>query len=572
MSFELRNYQSDSVQVVNELTPLHKRLLLILCTGAGKTVVAAYLVNQRVQNNETAMFIAHRQELISQASMTFAAFGIRHKLVCPKPLEAKIKLMHFAEYGQSFIDPFSGVSVGSAQTVVRRLDKLTKPDWLFVDEAAHAVSNLWRKTIEHFDTLTVGFTATPTRSDRQSLGEVFHYMHVGKDMASIISDGQLCPYVIYSTPEEFDLSSVKRIKSGENKGDYNRNDLVEQMDKPKIVGRAVEHYERFAKGKRAMVFAVSVKHSEHIAEEFRSKGYKFVSIDGTTDDKIRYDAFQDLKHSRIDGIVNVDIAGEGVSVDGVEVVIMMRPISELAFGLYAQQIGRCLRLAPGKTKGLVIDMVSNAKRHGFVEDKTDWTLWEGDEKNKRGKKDEDSIKVKTCPECFSTHKPEPSCPMCGYQYPIAAAREYEQVEGDLVELERQQQVENRRLSQNAGIRAAKTKADLYAVDDANKMKRGAAAHKKQAMEEKKKAISRRSEMYRYYKEHVAWGDPSVFGAIMQSAFNVSEKDASKYGATRINRLCDEMRELAQLRSSEVEQPYSSLNYKLAFWGDNKLEF
>lgn len=558
---KLRNYQQQSVDKVNELLPLVKRLLLILCTGSGKTVLMAHLIQQYDAEDKTTMLIAHRQELISQASMTLANFGVSHQLICPKPLEHKIKAMHFQEFGRTFINPFSGCSVGSAQTVVRRLDKLNKPDLLLVDEAAHAVSNLWKKTIDHFDTLTLGVTATPTRSDRRSLGEVFNEMYVGKDMASIIADGQLCPYTIYSTPEEFDLSEVKRIKSGENKGDYNRADLDKQLDKPKIVGKAVEHYERFAKGKRAMVFAVSVKHSEHIAEEFRKAGYRFISIDGTTDDKIRYNAFQDLKHHRIDGIVNVDIAGEGVSVDGVEVVIMIRPISELAFGLYAQQIGRALRLAPGKKQGIIIDTCGNAKRHGFVEDKTDWTLWEGEEKGKRGKKEDDTIKIKTCPDCFTTHKPEPSCPMCGYQYPVAAVREYEQVDGDLVELERQQELQQRKTDQNEGIREAQSAADLIALDKKLGLKPGASSHKKRAIAEKRQAVATYRKAVKYYKEQVCWGDPVAFADIMHGAFGVTEQEANKWGAVRLNRLTDDMRELLQLRNAMIEEPYSSENWR-----------
>lgn len=564
---KLRDYQEESVNKVNELLPIHKSMLLILCTGSGKTVVMAHLAKQRHEKDQTVLLIAHRQELISQASITMASFGLAHKLVCPKSLEIKIKQMHFQIFGKSFINPFSGISIGSAQTVVRRLDKLQRPDLLLIDEAAHATSNLWRKTIEYFNTFTLGVTATPTRSDRQSLGEVFNHMYVGKDMKSIIEDGQLCPYVIYSTPEEFDLSEVKRIKSGESKGDYNRTDLEKQIDKPKIVGRAVEHYEKFAKGKPAMVFAVSIKHADHIAKEFRDHGYNFVSINGGTDDKIRYDAFQDLKNHKIDGIVNVDIAGEGVSVDGVEVVIMLRPISELAFGLYAQQIGRALRLAPGKERGIIIDMCQNARRHGFVEDKTDWTLWEGEEKKKRGKKDdEETVKVKTCPECFTTHKPAPFCPECNYVYP-AANREYEQVDGDLVELQREQELKQRKTDQNAGIREATTKADLIALDKKLGMKRGASAHKQRAIEEKKKAMARVGRAIDYYKQNIAWGSPEVFDRLMFELFDTTERDARKLSAAKANKLCDTMREFLELRNSQIEEPYSSLNYRMSMFND-----
>lgn len=567
----LRDYQQKAVDEIQESFKRHQYVLFVLATAGGKTFCFSYITKKAGEKGKSVMIMAHRSELISQASLSLAQMGVKHQIIAPKSLVNKIKLLHLTRLGSNYVDPFSHVSVGSVQTIGRRLDKVARPDLLIPDEAHHCPAGMWKKVIDYFDTKTLGVTATPCRSDGVGLGAVFSDMVMGKSMADLLADGNLCPYDVYSTPEEIDFGEIKRVQSGESKGDYNARDLEKQMDKPKIVGRAVEHYEKYAKGTSCLVFAVSISHAEHIAQEFRNAGYNFIAVSGKTDDSERYKAVDDLRDKRIDGIVNCDLFGEGTDITGVESVIMMRPISELAFSLFAQQVGRALRLAEGKERAIILDMTGNFVRHGFPEDKTDWTL-DDREKKKKGAKDEDSIKVKTCPECFSTHKPEPSCPMCGYQYPIAAAREYEQVEGDLIELERQEQKESRRISQNAGIRSAKTKADLYAVDDANKMKRGAAAHKKQAMEEKKKAIVRMKEMFDYYKEHVAWGDPAVFGDIMQSAFNVSEQDAKKYGAIRINRLCDDMRELAQLRSSEAKPPYSSLNYKLAFWGDNKLEF
>lgn len=568
---ELRDYQHVATDKVNELLPQVKRLLLVLATGSGKTVIMSYLINQWINNNKSCMLIAHRQELISQASMTLAAFGVRHQLICPEPLKRKIKQMHLQYYGKQYIDLFSKCYVGSAQTVVRRLDKLPRPDYLLVDEAAHAVSNLWRQTIEHFDTLTLGVTATPTRSDRRSLGEVFHEMYVGKDMASIISDGQLCRYDIYSTPEEFDLSQVKRVQSGESKGDYNRKDLDKQIDKPKIVGRAVEHYKKFADGKRAMVFAVSIKHSEHIAEEFRNAGYRFISIDGGTDDAIRYKAFQDLKDHKIDGIVNVDIASEGVSVDGVEVVIMIRPISELAFGLYAQQIGRALRLFPGKDRGIVIDMVGNAKRHGFVENKTDWTLWEGEEKGKRGAS-ENVTKVRTCPQCFHTHEPVPMCPSCGFVYPVESNREYEQIEGDLVQLQREEEQRQQRELFNDMVKGASTAAELAAADAVMGYKSGAAAHRARAKEEKKKAIGTLNKALRYWKETCLWGDYQKHEELFASLFGYTEQESRKLSTAKMNALTDNMRQYVQAMPSRNPSEYSPYTFdfialKRELWPD-----
>jgi len=567
---KLRDYQQKAVNEIEEAFKRHQNVLFVLATAGGKTFTFSYIARQHGANSETVMIMAHRSELISQASLSLAIIGVRHQVIAPKPLVSKIKMLHLEKLSEIYVDPFSHVSVGSVQTIGRRLDKLNKPDLLIVDEAHHSTAGLWKNVIDHFDTRCLGVTATPIRSDGHGLGRVFSTMVVGKSMSDLITDGNLSPYAVYSTPEDINYDEIKRIQSGESKGDYNARDLEKQMDKPKIVGRAVEHYEKYAKGKSALVFAVSIAHSDHIADEFCRAGYKFVSISGKTDDSLRYKAVDDLRNKRIDGIVNCDLFGEGTDITGVEVVIMMRPISELAFSLFSQQVGRGLRLSEDKDQAIILDMVGNFQRHGFPEDKTDWTL-DDREKRSSNKNDPDSIKIKTCPNCFATHRPAPSCLMCGYEYPVVAAREYEQVEGDLIELERQREIDSRRKDQNQLMREAKTAEDLAAIDAKLGYARGATAYKKAGIEKKRKAMARLNKAIKHYKENVAWGDPVVFDAILTSAFGVTEQDAKKYGATKASELVEYMREFLELRNSQVERPYSNMNFQYtidAIRGDN----
>jgi superfamily II DNA or RNA helicase len=564
---KLRDYQQKAVDEIEEDFKKYQAVLFVLATAGGKTFTFSYIAREYAKNNKTVMIVAHRSELISQASLSLAKIGVRHKIISPDATVRKIRMLHFTEIGESLIDPFSNVSIGSVQTIGVRLDKLDRPDLLITDEAHHAPAGQWKKASDYFNTRHLGVTATPIRSDGIGLGAVYSSMVIGKGMAELLADGDLCQYRVYSTPEDINMGDVKRIQSGESKGDYNRKDIEQQMDKPKIVGRAVEHYKKYAEGKAAIVFAVSVAHSHHIAEEFQRAGYNFIAVSAKTDDKERFKAVYDLKVGNIQGIVNCDLFGEGTDIPVVEVAIMMRPISELAFSLFSQQVGRALRNSEGKEEAIILDMVGNFARHGFPEDKTDWTL-DDREKKKRGRNnDEDTIKVKTCPECFTTHKPAASCPDCGYQYPVDS-REYEQVDGDLVELERARELANRKQEQNAGIRNAQTKADLLALDAKLGLKRGASAHKQRAIKEKKEAMVRLNKAIGYYKQNVAWGCPKTFDKIMNDCFGVTEKEARKYGAVRANRLCDSMRDLLELRNSLTEEPYSSLNYKLAMFKDS----
>jgi superfamily II DNA or RNA helicase len=553
---ELRDYQKDVIDRVRDSLRVHDSVVAVLATGSGKTFCFSFMAKQSSENGRSVMIVAHRAELISQASMSLAAIGVEHQIIGPKTLERKIKHLHLEYYGKIWINPFSSIYVGSLQTIVKRLDKLPCPDLLVIDEGHHLPAGMWRKTKEHFNSKTIAFTATPCRSDGVGMGRVCTDMIIGKLMKPLINYGNLSKYIVYSTPEDINFDEVKRIKSGESKGDFNTRDLEKQVDKPKIVGRAVEHYKKYAEGKSCLVFGVSIKHSEHIAEEFRQAGYKFIAVSGNTEDSDRYKAVEDLKSKRIDGIVNCDLFGEGTDISGVEVVIMMRPISEDAFGLFSQQVGRALRIFPGKDQAIILDMVGNFQRHGFPEDKEDWTL-DDREKKKRGAS-ENVVKSKTCTECFHTHPPMPSCPLCGHVYPVEGAREYEQVDGDLVALQRQEAIQFTKAEQNAAIRNAKSDADLYAADRELGLGRGATKHKQQAIAEKKESIARRNRALKYWKETILWGDMQLHDKLFPELFGVTEAELRGFGAVRTNRVLDKMKKYVlelQKRAGGEYSPY-----------------
>ena len=141
-------------------------------------------------------------------------------------------------------------------------------------------------------------------------------------------------------------------------------------------------------------------------------------------------------------LVNVDLFSEGFDVPAVETVIMARPTASL--GVYMQQFGRALRPLDGKTHGLVIDHVSNWKRHGLPDRPRYWSL---DRRDKRAKReaDPDDIPLTACRSCSRPYERiYPACPYCGHQpVPAGGGRTIEQVDGDLMLLDRDKLAELR---------------------------------------------------------------------------------------------------------------------------------
>ena len=431
----LRDYQLDLVDGVRGSYRSGKRSPLVVSpTGSGKTVLFAYIAQGTSAKGNSVVILVHRQELVDQTCRTLRAFGVDHGVIAAGRTP----------------DRSLPVQVASVQTYVRRLDSF-RPALIIADEAHHATAGSWRKVIAHHSQARVlGVTATPQRLDGRGLKDVFDDLIRGPEVADLIEGGHLAPPVYFAPPIVADLSHI-----GTRGGDFAQEELAEEMDKPMITGDAVEHYSRICRGAPAVAFCCSVKHAQHVAEQFNAAGYRAATIDGTMDREARREVVRALGDGRLHVLTSCEIINEGFDLPLVTAAILLRPTKSL--GLHLQQIGRVLRPAPGKTKAIILDHVGNLSRHGFAEDVRDWTL-EGRKKKKRKASDEEEIQQRQCGECYCCHPPAPVCPECGFEYP-KKEREIEQAEGELVQIDPKEIARQKRQEQGS----AQTYEELVAL-------------------------------------------------------------------------------------------------------------
>src|SRR5690606_7764328 len=174
--------------------------------------------------------------------------------------------------------PGEMVQVCSVMSLANRLHLLPKPDMIVWDECHHITAGSWRKIRErHAGAFHIGLSATPQRLDGAGLGEYFETMILGPTTRWLIDNGHLSDFVYYA-PSTPNLDKVHT-----RAGDYATGELAAEMDKPSITGDALKHYQRLSPGKRAVVFAVNIEHSRHIAAQFQQAGIPSAHIDGTTE-------------------------------------------------------------------------------------------------------------------------------------------------------------------------------------------------------------------------------------------------------------------------------------------------
>ena len=404
----LHPHQETMVAETRAALRKNKAVILRSPTGSGKTICAAFIVHAAIARGSEVIFTVHRRELIKQTMDAFDTCNIQYGVIAA------------GHRG----DPLQPVQIASIDTLKRRLDTIACPDLIICDEVHHAVSAGWAEVLKRYQNAhVVGLTATPWRLDGKGLGALFGDIVHGPEVKWLIENNYLSPFRAF-VPSTPDMTGVHT-----RAGDFAIDEIEERMDKPTITGDAVEHYKRICPQARAIAFATTVAHSMHVAECFNAQGIPALHIDGSMASGVRDEAIDRFRAGTVRVLSNCNIISEGFDVPAMETAILLRPTKSLS--LYLQQVGRCMRYAPGKT-AYIIDHAGNVAEHGLPTDQFDWSLT-GRKKGRRGKKSEVSVKV--CPNCFCAHaSTDAACPACGHVYEVKE-REIEEVAGQLAEID-----------------------------------------------------------------------------------------------------------------------------------------
>ena len=324
---QLRPYQREAIDAVHKHWQEWDRELLVMMTGCGKTLTAKHIIEDRLKNG-SVLFLAHRDELIEQARSTFGNAG-------------KVK------GSETDIRP---ITVGSVQTLVNR-PRYEGFKTLIIDEAHHAVSESYQKVLAQYpDAKVLGLTATP---DRKGLGDVFEGIAYEYGLRDAVKDGYLSPITARTVPIDIDLTKVKtRV------GDFEVTGLVEALEPylPEIAKSMVE----YAMDRKTIVFLPLVRMAQEFAEMLRDYGFDAREVDGMSPDrKEKLEWFANAGKGAV--LTNASLLLEGYDCPDIDCVVVLRPTKVRS--LYAQAVGRGLRLAPNKENCLILDFLWLSTRH-----------------------------------------------------------------------------------------------------------------------------------------------------------------------------------------------------------------
>ena len=340
----LRKYQEEARKAVQrEWDDGRKRTLLVLPTGCGKTIVFSKIIEDRVRLGERVLVLAHRSELLEQAS---------DKLKTATGLGTALEKAESTSIGSWF-----RVVVGSVQTLQRekRLSQFP-PDYfdtIVIDEAHHAISDGYQRVLQHFEDANVlGVTATPDRTDKQNLGKYFDSLAYEYSLIDAIKSGYLSKITALTVPLTLDISKVSM-----SAGDFKASEVGTALD-PYLEQIADEMVKQCA-DRKTVVFLPLVKTSKKFRDILNKKGFKAAEVNGESED--RAEILEDFVKGKYNVLCNSMLLTEGWDCPTVDCVVVLRPTKSRS--LYSQAIGRGTRLAPGKENLLILDFLWHTERH-----------------------------------------------------------------------------------------------------------------------------------------------------------------------------------------------------------------
>ena len=313
--------------------------LIVLATGLGKTWLSAFDSNR--PEFQRVLFVAHREEILSQAQQTY------------RRIRPEARLGFFT--GQER-DREADILFASVQTL-SRLQHLRSfaPeyfDYIVIDEFHHAAARTYRRLIDHFDPqFLLGLTATPERTDGGDLLSLCQENLVYRcDIPRGIRSNLLCPFHYYGVPDEVDY---RNIPWRSNRFDI--EELTHHLATRARARNALDQY-REKGGRSTLAFCCSTKHADFMKEFFIGEGVHAAAVHSEPSSDPRAASLEKLNKGELEVVFSVDMFNEGVDLPDVDTIMMLRPTESRI--LWLQQFGRGLRWGEEKTLK-VIDYIGN---------------------------------------------------------------------------------------------------------------------------------------------------------------------------------------------------------------------
>jgi superfamily II DNA or RNA helicase len=355
---ELRPYQDRTITKFNDAVHGRglRRFAAVLPTGAGKTVIFSHITNEWIRRGEggRVMILVHRDELANQAYEKLAA-------VAPSLKIGIVKAERNEHMGCDVI-------IASVQTVTKiwRLDDIISSGRIglvIVDECHHAAAESYISVLtalgcfnESSDCVAFGVTATLSRGDTKSLGDVWQDVIDRVDILDLIPE-----YLCDVRGKLITVDGLSLAQVAMSGGDYQVGSLSAALMSADAPTFAANAWAEHTPGLPGICFTPSVETAQAFAAEFNDRGMPSAAVWGNMPKDDRRNVLRSAHSGDLQVLVNCMVLTEGFDWPRAQVCMIGRPTTNAS--LYVQMVGRVLRLFPGKDLAWVLDLVGASEQH-----------------------------------------------------------------------------------------------------------------------------------------------------------------------------------------------------------------
>lgn len=336
----------------------HYRNLVSAATGVGKTIIAAFDYKAFKEKNPRArlLFVAHRKEILEQSIQKFQ------------------EVLNDFNFGELYVDGYKPTDIEHLFISIQsfnsaKLSQWTSKDYydfIIVDEFHHAAADSYQELLAYYEPkILLGLTATPDRMDGKDILKYFDGRIASKLLlGEAIDRNLLSSFQYFGVTDDTDYRNFKWTRG---KYDVSELEKVYTADTRRcaLILNSVKKYVTDISSVKGLGFCVSVAHANYMAKYFNDKGIPSIALSSKSADDIRNDAKTDLLSGKINFIFVVDLYNEGVDIPAIDTVLFLRPTESAT--VFLQQLGRGLRLSPGKDCLTVLDFIGQAnKKYNFA--------------------------------------------------------------------------------------------------------------------------------------------------------------------------------------------------------------
>ncbi len=301
----------------------HRCQLLMSPTGSGKTYLGMRAIHEALLKGKRAMFVCDRNTLINQTSEVADQYGLTaHSII---------------QAGHWRYDLRENFQIASVQTLARR--SWPDTDLIVIDEA-HSMYSAWTDHIQNCRAHVIALSATPFS---KGLGKLFSNLINAATMHDLTQSGVLVPMRVFS------CTKINMEGAATAGGEW--TDTASEQRGMEIIGDVVIEWQKFAEGRKTIVFGATIKHCEEICRQFNESGIMAATFTSDTSDSERKALLKEYSKSdsQLKVLISVEALAKGFDVRDVGCVCDCRPLRK-SLSTAIQMWGRGLRSSPDTGK------------------------------------------------------------------------------------------------------------------------------------------------------------------------------------------------------------------------------